>query len=388
MNMKKKIIRLLIIVFLFFIFFSLTTSLTYAQEAQAPNKKCLIEVRCIYQNENEAEQYIKDTYTYPNEPGRNINPDQLKNQTKNGSLLCSSNLRGGHSVKLFTDPRPGAQFPANTKIYVAECLFGDNVVYGCTTMDHELDKEIFGEDMLKKFQEYPNINYNKEERDKVGVYNENGQKISSILSSNASGKIPVLQWWSYSKTSLGRRYYGFFKVNPSQLNTGSEGGIQNAMPSWPSFQDKDCVSIAWDPAGRVFDAKSLEPVPQAKITVLNADGTFFFDPTIPNPDYSSTNGGFSFYVPNGNYKLKVEHNNYDINSFPIKDPSLIHPHYKEIYKDIYPVETGEIILVQNNVQHRDIPLLPKKSYPPEITNCSYETGCNYPIDKYLQIDIK
>ena len=382
-----KIKDFLKIIFSFFLFinFFFSVSLIKAQEGQAPNKKCLIQIRCIYQNENEAEQYIRDTYTYPDEPGRNINPNDLKNQTKNESLLCSTNLRGSHSVKLFTDPRPGAQFPANTKIYVAECLYGDKKSYGCTTMNSNLDEEIFGIDMFKKFQEDPELNYNKEELDKVGVYNEEGQRINSLFSSNASGKIPVLQWWSYTKTNLGRRYYGFFKVSPQQTNTGAEGGIQNAMPSWPPFQDKDCVSIAWDPEGRVFDAKSLEPIPQAKVTILNADGNFFLDPTVPNPVFTSTDGRYSFYVPNGSYKLKVEHPNYNVEDYPIDNISFIHPNYLKIYYDIY-TKSKEIIVVENELEHRDIPLFPKRSYPEEVKNCNYETGCNYPIDEYFKIN--
>jgi len=388
-NISKVILKILFTFLLFFNFFFLSIKsfniFTINAQERAPDKKCLIEIRCDYKNENEAEQYIRKTYTNPNEPGRNINPDDLKAQTKNSSLLCTPNLRNVHSVKLFTDPRPGAQFPSNIKIYIAECLFGDGQTYGCTTMDSELDKEIFGEDMLKKFQENPNLQYNINERDKVGRYNEDGERITaSVFTSNAAGKIPVLQWWSYTKISVGRRYYGFFRVNPQQVNTGTEGGIQNAMPSWPSFEDKDCATIAWDPEGRVFDAISLEPVPNAKVTILKAEGSFFFDPTVPNPVFTPTNGRFSFYVPNGDYKLKVEHYNYDIKNYPIENLSFINPNYQKIYHDIY-TKKNEIIHVENKLEHRDIPLLPKKNYSDKNSNCSYETGCTYSIDKYFDI---
>lgn len=119
----------------------------------------------------------------------------------------------------------------------------------------------------------------------------------------------------------------------------------------------DCIAIAWDPYGRVFDSRSLEPIPNVQVRLLKRrDNNNFTTVTagdvpsrsIKNPQITIENASFSFVVPDGTYKLMASAANYD---FPSK--LIINPNYKYIYSDIY---RAEEIIQKGKMQHRDIPL--------------------------------
>jgi len=311
----------------------------------------------------------------------NINYLCLKANHCTDSNTCS--VMNVHRAQLSTDTQK--KFPANQTIYIAECIYyteNNQTIGKCTTGSNNLDQQIFKENNLSILNE--KINYSLE-----GIYKiENNQAVKinpQVFIANASGETPILEWQSFTPQSYQRKWYGFFIPKDQEETQMGQGGLQQGKVNFPPFQDKDCATIAWDPAGRVFDAKTLEPIPNAQVMLLkNYNGQFAdarrTELTIVNPYITQENGGFSFYVSNGEYKLTSSHNNY---SFPINDLNKIHPNYQNIYLNprygktgepktlIYPAQTNEIINVSNRMEFRDIPLIPNNNI-----------GYNYPLKVY------
>ena len=128
---------------------------------------------------------------------------------------------------------------------------------------------------------------------------------------------------------------------------------------------QNCISVHWDPYGRIFDSQTLEPIKGAKVTLLMERKDLSFTQVTPsdivggaitNPYTTKEDGVFNFVVPAGNYKITVQHPDYD---FP-SSSSVLNPNYKKIYWQIYPSQTGEIIKeAPPKLEYRDIPLDPK-----------------------------
>ena len=305
----------------------------------------------------------------------------------------------GHRVRLSTDTtsNPPKYFPSNKEVYIAECVYytKNNIDdYRCTTGDPNLDKAIWGEEYQGLSELQNQLNYSLSGTDptaggELGIFkieNNKATKINpQVFTTNTSGETPILEWQSYTPIGYQRKWYGFFIPQTQEETQMGQGGLQQGKPIFPPFQDQDCAAISWDPAGRVFDAKTLEPIPQVKVMLLkNYDGQYAdarkTELTIVNPYLTKNDGGFSFYVTNGQYKLEPTHVNYD---FPVSNLDEINQNYQNIYFNprygkpgepktlIYPLQTGDIITVNNRLEFRDIPLKPKNN-----------TGYNYPLQIY------
>jgi len=321
-----------------------------------------------------------------------------REKCSNEGVNCTT--RNGHRVRLTTNPQK--KFPSNKEVYIAECLYyveTGKSDYRCTTGNQNLDKIIWGEG-YNGFNELQNkFKYSLSGNDpklggELGIFkieNNRAVKINpQTFTTNTAGETPILEWQSYTEKELERKWYGFFIAqNTEELKMG-QGGLQQGKVEFPPFQDQDCATVAWDPAGRVFDAKTLEPIPNVQVMLLkNYDGQFTdarrTELTIVNPYITLENGGFSFYVSSGQYKLTASHPNY---SFPITNLNDIHQNYQQIYLNprygkpgepktlIYPIETDEIINVSNRIEFRDIPLKPNNnigySYPLNIYSFSQQ----------------
>jgi len=305
---------------------------------------------------------------------------------KEESAVCLQ--KHGHRVQLRTDPQK--KFPPNKEVYIAECVYytKDNQTIGtCTTGNDNLDQIIFKANNFSTLK--TELEYSLSRNESYGIFKiENNQAIKinpQPFITNNLGETPILEWQSYTPQSHQRKFYGFFIAQTQEEVQMGQGGLQQGKVEFPPFQDKDCAAIAWDPAGRVFDAKTLEPIPNVQVMLLkNYDGQFAdarrTELTIVNPYTTEEDGAFSFYVSNGNYKLVPSHSNY---SFPVTSLNEIHPNYQDIYLNprdgkagepktlIYPAQTGEIITVSNRMEFRDIPLKPNNNI-----------GYNYPLKVY------
>ncbi len=119
----------------------------------------------------------------------------------------------------------------------------------------------------------------------------------------------------------------FFGITPV------EGGVagRGETVQYGSFQivgsSKECVTISWDPKGRVFDAKSLEPLPDVWVRILDEDGKLFTQPGLKSVQKTRADGLFSFFVPQGKYKLGVSKEGYQ---FPV-DLKEVNPNFSKVY---------------------------------------------------------
>lgn len=128
----------------------------------------------------------------------------------------------------------------------------------------------------------------------------------------------------------------------------------NATPP-PGGTQQSCTFVAWDPFGRVFDAVSLEPIPNIKVTLID-DATK--KPAImkfeKNNDTTLADGLFNILVEKeGNYQLSLDP--LGTHRF-IANPTL-NSNYSKIYYDLYYPE-NVFEEKQGIPTHHDIPLQP------------------------------
>lgn len=278
---------------------------------------------------------------------------------------CSGQGIGGHRVRLSV--KPDVKLIPNSETYIVECLETKQGQI-CTTGNSALDNQLYSRDNFTRLKNDREISY-----DFKGFFNRDGTTRVNYpppLRSNNAGVIGPYEWESYTPSGIRRKFLAlnFFEPQPAAPAGASSGQKQGTFDF--EIVNKDCVSIAWDPYGRVFDSQSLEPIPGSEVTLHHQVGSNFVkvDEVVggifTNPQTTLEDGGFSFVVPDNLYKLVVSHTGY---RFPVTQAARINPGYARMYSDIYPALTGEVITQRRNIEHRDIPLEPLdgrgKSYP-------------------------
>ena len=278
---------------------------------------------------------------------------------------CSNASQGsGHIAKLTIDPKDKPQ--PNSTVYVIEAISTETGQYytsGNSKIDARYTYTIPGE-----------LGYIFE-----GLFREDGttpinQTLVHTLRTDENGSLqtsegdPVsaLEWGDATPGNHERKWFGFSIADPQPTvdpNLGLGGQQQGeAKFDWVGAAQK-CIAISWDPDGRVFDSQSLEPIPGSSVTLTKkrANGTFTFvnkfDPNdvptgvLTNPYLTLEDGGFSFFVPDGTYKLTPQVTGYN---FP--GSLTLNSNYPKVYSDIYPLLTGLEIVEKGGPQHRDIPV--------------------------------
>ena len=269
-----------------------------------------------------------------------------------GSEACI--IENGHRALLTA--KPDDKPLPNKETYIIECL-ATATGQICTAGTTDLDMLVYGIDntaVLKTSDDYLF----------EGLFAADGTtSINNPISSKEDGNIDPAYWQSYSKGNE-RKFLALNYFEPiSDLGTGGEERTQQVgtFSFESAVNQSDCLSISWDPYGRVFNSQTLEPVNKTTVTLLKKrnDGSFIIvtpadllGGNIKNPQTTEEDGGFSFVVPDGIYKLTASQSNY---VFPEQTVNL-QSNYSKIYSDIYPDQTGEEIVQQGAVQHRDIPL--------------------------------
>ncbi len=275
----------------------------------------------------------------------------VKAQQQSERWVCLKSERTGvHEARLSVSDDPKERLIPNKNTYIFECFTG-NI---CTTGNSDLDLRVLKKDNRTEL-------YNKYE------YNlERTSLPSNPIRSDAQGKISPFTWESYTKVGLERRWLAlnYLDVGTS-VNSGESNSIQLGTISFEeAFSKTSCVSLSWDPYGRVFDSLTLEPVSGASVSLLvkRADGSFslmtpadLLGGNIVNPQITQEDGAFFFLVPDGTYKLLVNKQGYD---FPVASTSDLNNNYSKIYSDIYPSKTGELIIQKGKIEHRDVPIKP------------------------------
>ncbi len=174
-----------------------------------------------------------------------------------------------------------------------------------------------------------------------------------------------IEWHSYNPNTMEREFkllsiVALPTVTPVPTIMGEnksqqQGGIVTGSLPPGDSDGQECVKVQWDPYGRVFDSNSLEPVSNARVYLQKKSGSAFVDvspfeiPMVNSPYIVKEDGSFSFAVPDGEYKLRVEMPDY---TFP-NNPSKLNSNYTKAFFDIY---RGESIIQKGKVEHRDVPI--------------------------------
>ena len=346
-NMRDIHRKFFITVLFFFFFFFFTPSSIFAQQSQLSQRWVCLKVDwCIDQDAFAQGKIV-------------INPLCAPLLDATGKPLPKS-----HTVRLTA--KSDAKPLPNKDTYIVECLATTNGQV-CTTGSATADNIIYGKDNSAALNKTDDYQFQ-------GIFKADGKTpTNNPVKSKTSGDIDPVEWQSYSKGNT-RKFLAlnFFDPNGG-TGTMGQGGEQQGTFSFETQSNlKDCVSINWDPYGRIFDSQSLEPIPGASVELLKKrdNGSFtrlisqeLLDGAIENPYVTKENGYYSFVIPDGTYKLSVFQQNY---VFP-NDVGMLNPGYTKAYSELYPQQTGLEIVQKGSVQHRDIPLDPKT------------VGMNYPI---------
>lgn len=284
---------------------------------------------------------------------------------------CSGKGVLGHRVILSV--KEDAKPLSNSDTYILECLAttGGQV---CTTGNTNNDMLIYGRDNTASLKTSDNYQFQ-------GMFIADGiTAANNPVKSKTNGDINPVEWQSYSKGNE-RKFLALNFFDPTG-GTGlmGQGGQQQGTFSFETQSNlKNCVSINWDPYGRVFDSQTLEPIPNTSVNLLKKRNDGFFSPLLPNellggaienPYSTKENGYYSFVVPDATYKLSVSQQNY---VFPNVETKL-NPGYIKAYTELYPQQTGFEIVQKGSIEHRDIPLDPKSSgisYPVKLIEYFY-----------------
>ena len=270
----------------------------------------------------------------------------------------------------------------DTDTYIVECVAtGDDTNPEiCTTGNSATDGIVYGNDNLSELSN--KLGYKFE-----GLYAQDGVTVApNPKKSDNTGEIGPLIWGDSTPKGHLRKWLALNYYTP--IGGGAQnvpmGALQQGTIDFDfNTAEKDCLSIAWDPFGRVFDSSSLEPIIGASVKLLlkRADGSFtlmtpadILGGNIINPQMTAEDGMFSFVVPDGTYKIAVNNPNY---TFPVTDLTGLQVNYSKAYYDIYPAATGEEIVQSGKIQHRDIPLTGVNGYvslnPPKLMERFYES---------------
>lgn len=266
----------------------------------------------------------------------------------------------------------GYGFPPKQDIYIVLCAAptadrgGPRDNYNCTTGNSKYDRLIFGSDMTKSI-------------DPLAFQVPLGSIPNSTIQTNY-GKVDIK---AHVTNAHGHRNYAFFGVTidePKIVATDSAATIQYA--TFRFAQDPmNCISIRWDPYGRVFDSQSLEPIKGVNVSLLNERKQLVIQRGLINPQKTETDGVFNFFVAIKEGGTRT----FLLNPVPLPPlthtftatPNL-HPNYSKAYYDIY--KPDELIVeAAGNPEHRDIPLDPGEnapftSAPVSITKSSVKIG--------------
>jgi len=290
------------------------------------------------------------------------------------SELCVPFPEGGvHPVANAADHEIGLSadgFPANTDVYIVGCvdtLNGSQCTTGESSLDNRLNGIAGG--------------------DSLGASATHQFKAAqNPVKSDANGLVSVIAR-SYTPETVGHFFNAYYLQDVSTQMIGKSISITPeealhlqdfsvasptpaALPRTRSIKQRQVKN---DPKGRLFDAKSLEPVTGIEVSLLDNFKRLYSEADFINPLIVLPNGEFNFWVPNGIYylnfaKLPLTH------SWPV-EMAQIHPNYNLAYycdpevKDETTSQTVPLyyqqfsIIEYNKLVHCDVPLDPGTNSP-------------------------
>ena len=231
--------------------------------------------------------FISNKFLPPVQAGTTPSPQQANEALAPQVWRCLKAEQVGGQT---TEPPPevdinltGAGYPSLYDIYVVMCVASEDnpTNYRCTTGNSEYDPIVFNADLTGTVHS-PRLEVPKGSRPPQTI-RAVGDKVNVVAHlSNADGHVG----------------YAFFGVTVIPQSTGSQYKASTIQYGTFPFEQKvdDCVSIRWDPYGRVFDSQSLEPITGVSVSLLNRDKQLFTLQGLVNPQITKVDGQFNFLV--------------------------------------------------------------------------------------------
>ncbi len=266
----------------------------------------------------------------------------------------------------------GDGFIDGRNIYVVACLPGNNTQ--CSTGEPDTDRLLFGKD---------NSTSN------TGSWFDGVRRTFKVVAisggskkQSKGGKITATAAVGGTNV-VGTGGYTFYGVMITPANEPLAQGMGAEQQGTFNFTGKEdlskCVKISWthyDPFGIVFDSKSLEPLPNVNVTILDSKKKKLSLVGFPNPQITKADGLFNFLVEPGEYYL-------DLTPVPLgyqfKADPAIHANYTKIY---HQADGGASIYKPNEVIREiiDTPEEQVKGVPdPERRDIPLDPGSNPPF---------
>jgi hypothetical protein len=238
----------------------------------------------------------------------------------------------------------------NTPVWIIECILEGVDSFTCTTGNAAEDQKLFGTNNLATLQ--TGYGYSSELFD---VSSGTPKKMTQpITQDNTTAEI---EWVTRAGNTSSVFMLAYSKDSSKAPNLDALGGQQQATLS---FQDG--CQLIHDPFGRVFDSLTFEPLSGVEVTLTKkmTDGSYktvtqsdiSASPqigSITNPQKTNADGLFSFYVPDGTYRLSATKSGY---IFPAGTMNYA---AADFYTNLY---QGEDIVQQGKIEQRDIPMQP------------------------------
>ncbi len=231
----------------------------------------------------------------------------------------------------------GSGFPIGKPIYIVGCISTPEGIK-CTTGNSQLNQQV------------NEIGFS------VADNSEHEFKAVENPITSQDGNVSVIV---RSATPRGQDHMFFGVVEVEEGEYEAEAKTITYGTFGFSEDPKKCISIHWDPKGRVFDSVSLEPLSGAKVTLLDKNKNTVFLAGITNPLITKDDGQFNFFVPNGTYYLTPEKANYQ---FPLNLTEVNSKYSQAYYCDsklgsqLYNSQLP--IIEENELIHCDVPLKP------------------------------
>lgn len=243
----------------------------------------------------------------------------------------------------------GSGFPANKDLYVYGCRAdGDGTT--CTAGYDKSAKDMNAELSKFGFVLKPET---------LILRVRDNEPIKTDASGNVNTEVNVNIGGGREDQGIMGRFFGLVisDVTNEALPTIPEGQgntLQYGTLFFPTGipNNDKCISIHWDPYGRVFDSKSLEPLPNTTVELLDQNRARYSQVGIQNPQHTSFDGAFGFYVKDGTYYLNPSKSGYQ---FPV-NMADVKPNYAKAYFDLY--TSANPIIQKGQTIHVDVPLKP------------------------------
>lgn len=270
--------------------------------------------------------------------------DEEKNESKtkksgSGNMLYF--LKPGQDSANFTVS--GAGFDPGAKVYPFLCVLkGSYVAYQggrlsdepvCSTGNYETDKKLFckpGENCPDNTNSINDFTLNGVSQEGTFTADANGSLTISGVLDKPQAHVQYIWYGGYFKgESMGTG--GVTEVPTGANNTEQLGTfpLEKINATAENVKQK-CVTVHWDPYGRVFDSQSLEPMTDIGVRLLTSlkPETKYNLIRGENPTTTTPDGVFNFIVPQGIYYLRLS-------NLPLTHQFVDTPNLNTLFLDIY-----------------------------------------------------